>query len=177
MKLSLCIFCVFLIITSCKKENRIEKDVEYLMGREMAFPVGYKTMPLEEKKNTEINLNNPIKIISYIDRFSCNSCLLETVQYWKEEMASIDSTVPYIIILRGLYTDSLNDMFRGCKTSVILYESDIFQSENDLENVLAKNKTFLVGHNNKILTIGEPYDNAELKKLYRKAIAKEKELN
>ena len=54
-------------------------------------------------------------------------------------------------------------------TPLMFYDSEVFKTENRLD-VLARNKTFLLDQDNKIVLVGEPFNNQKLLNLYVKEI-------
>ena len=52
----------------------------------------------------------------------------------------------------------------------MFYDSKIFGEKNNLENVLARNRTFLLNKENEIVLVGEPLGREKLAQLYKKCI-------
>jgi hypothetical protein len=50
------------------------------------------------------------------------------------------------------------------------YDSKVFGEKNNLEEVLARNRTFLLNKENKIILVGEPIGREKLTQLYKKCI-------
>lgn len=95
---------------------------------------------------------------------------------WIEEVKEIDSEVAYVIVVQTREKDVLFENFDSMRLPcpLMYYDTSVFGEANKLD-VLARNKTFLLNKENKIVLVGEPFGNEKLTQLYRKTIASLKE--
>ena len=159
------------ILCSCNNGDRLTKDVMELMGRKIAFPTGY-----HESLSVDSLLTKDIKMVSYIDDFPCTSCGVKMLHAWIEEVKEIDPEVAYVIVVqtqeKNVLFENIDSMRLPCP--LMYYDTSVFDEVNELD-VLARNKTFLLNKENRIVLVGEPFGNEKLTQLYRKTIASLKE--
>lgn len=172
------LFCILLIVFvcfSCNKANRITREIKEMIGRNIVFPSGYKLHCCNDSLWEQSSLCD-IKIVTYVDNLPCTECGLRTMHDWIDDIKTIDNDVSYILVVQ---TEEPKDLF-GMLDSIqleapfLFYPTDTFRLVNSLD-VLARNKTFLLNKENKIVLVGEPFGNEKLTQLYKKTIASLKE--
>ena len=111
-------------------------------------------------------------MVSYYGNAVCTSCCAKNLRMWQDEIQRIDKDVAYIVVVQsyeGLdflnFTDSLTLDF-----PVMFYDSDVFGETNKLDDILARNRTFLLNRDNEIVLVGEPFGREKLSKLYKRCI-------
>lgn len=91
---------------------------------------------------------------------------------WIDNVKQIDPDVTYLIIVQTEEEDilfrSIDSMHLPCP--LMYYDTPIFGEVNRLD-VLARNKTFLLNKDNRIVLVGEPFNNERLSLLYKETIA------
>lgn len=165
-----------LIIIACqdKKKEEAINSVKEWMGKEILFPRN-SIFTIRGKDTIDFNLyKSEYKIVSYIDTAGCTSCRLKLAE-WQRFMNEVDSITsshtPFVFYLYPKNTKDLLIEFRreAFDYPVCLDETDEFNRLNQLakSNTL---RTFLLNKENKIVTIGNPIENPNIKKFYLKIL-------
>ncbi|MBQ0142864.1 MAG: hypothetical protein KBT06_08725 [Prevotellaceae bacterium] len=172
---SLHIVCALLMCLTCscgKNANeRIVSEIKAMTGRTIVFPNGYQTISCDKTVNMKKCLQKDIKIVSYIDYLSCTQCGINMMMEWIDKINEINPNVEYILVVNTDLKHELDSLvqqndFYGL---IMYYSTDTFITTNNLD-VMACNKTFLLDKNNKIVLVGEPWDNKSLAQLYSQTI-------
>lgn len=168
-------FLYFVIVTflllSCNKKERIASEIEMLSKQSITFVDGFVELPCNSDVKLDSLLKKNVKIVSYLTDISCTSCGVKTLKIWQEELQKIDKRVVPVIVVH-----STNQEFRKMTDSLSLdlplmyYDSKIFGEKNKLEDVMARNRTFLLNKDNKIILVGEPIGRKKLTQLYKRCI-------
>jgi len=168
-------FLYFVIVTflllSCNKKERIASEIEMLSKQSITFVDGFVELPCNSDVKLDSLLKKNVKIVSYLTDISCTSCGVKTLKIWQEELQKIDKRVVPVIVVH-----STNQEFRKMTDSLSLdlplmyYDSKIFGEKNNLEEVLARNRTLLLNKENEIILVGEPIGRDKLTQLYKKCI-------
>lgn len=165
------ILLLALVFCSCNNNNRLDKEVQALSGREITFPKGYSSLSYNSLPIDSL-LAKDIKMVSYIDDLPCTSCGVKMLHTWIEQVKQIDPEVTYVIVVqtpqKDILFNSIDSMRLPCP--LMYYDDSVFGEVNKLD-VLARNKTFLLDKKNRIVVVGEPFGNVRLSQLYKKAIA------
>ena len=175
MYIYVCAFLVMSVFISCEKnESRAVREIKEMMGREIVFPKHYTILHHENYFNGKRLLSQNAKMITYVDENqSCNECTLKALCRWHDVVREIgEADFVYIIIFCNEDKKKVREAIRqiGITFPIMCYDTPIFEKENRLD-VLARNKTFLLNRENKIVLVGEPFGNEKLTQLYKKTIA------
>lgn len=171
---SLLIILFLYVLSSCNNNNRIKEEAKKLIGRDVVFPSHGVLYSCGSNMSIDSILHAKIKIVTYFDDLPCTSCGIKMLRIWEKEIFRIDSEILYVPVVHSKRNikkmlDSLN------YSSPIVYDSlGEFGKDNCLEDISTSNRTFLIGSENNILLIGEPFKNDKLKALYKKQINKMK---
>ena len=159
------------ILLSCNKKERIASEIEMLSKQNITFVDGFIELPCNSSVKLDSLLKKDVKIVSYLTDISCTSCGVKTLKIWQEELQKIDKRVIPVIVVH-----STNQEFRKMTDTLSLdlplmyYDTEIFGDKNNLEEVLARNRTFLLNKENKIILVGEPIGRKKLTQLYKECI-------
>lgn len=173
MKGKIIIF-IFVVINllSCNNDAKYIRDIKRLTHQRIFFPNGYVELPCNSHKRLDSLIKQDIKIVSYYGEVVCTSCCAKNLKMWQENIKKIDKDVAFIIVAHSAdnnefmeFSDSLS-----LEYPLMYYKTNIFGENNNLEDVLAKNRTFLLNKDNKIVLVGEPFGRDQLSKLYKKCI-------
>jgi len=121
----------------------------------------------------DVELAKPLKIVTYIDKNSCSECSMRILLHWSELLREVSGdSVGFIPVI---YPNNASDLMDALKTLQIdfplLYDIDnMFLNMNKLGKTLARNRTFLLDSNNKIIVIGEPLVSEKLWKVYKNTL-------
>ena len=164
-------FLLLPLILSCNKENRIVKEVKELQGKPISFIDGYQYDNPDLSVSVDSCLQSKIKMVSYWEDFSCTQCAYKILVKWEKEFhEKIGSNVNYIFIINSMEKNLISELrHMGFSLPILLYPDNSYGQKNQL-NVLARNKTFLLDENNKIVVVGEPFGNDALWNVYKEAI-------
>lgn len=170
-------YCILvLVFCSCNNNDRISNEVRDLYGRKIAFPDGYVSLSYHDSVSVDSLLTKDVKLVSYIDNLPCTSCGVKMLHAWIEEVKEIDPEVAYVIVVqtqeKNVLFENIDSMRLPCP--LMYYDTSVFGEANKLD-ILARNKTFLLNKENKIVLVGEPFGNEKLTQLYKKTIASLKE--
>ena len=165
-----------MIITACqdkKKEEAVSALKEW-MGKEILFPKN-SIFTIRGADTIDFALNaSDYKIVSYIDTAGCVACQLKLAE-WQRFMDEVDAAssthTPFIFYLYPKDTKDLLIEFRreAFDYPVCLDEKDEFNRLNKLAESKAL-RTFLLDKENKIVAIGNPIENPNVKKFYLKLL-------
>lgn len=168
------IICMVSIITllSCNNDAKYIRDIKRLTHQKIEFPLGYEELSCNSQQKLESLTKQDIKIVSYYGEVVCTSCCAKNLKMWQNEIKEIDKDIAYIIVAHC----SDKEEFVNFADSLYLdyplmyYDSDVFGKQNKLEDILARNRTFLLNKDNEIVLVGEPFGREQLSKLYKKCI-------
>ena len=169
-------FIGILILVACQDKKREEavSSVKEWLGKEILFPKnsvftirGIDTIDFVQ------NASN-YKIVSYIDTAGCTTCQLKLAE-WQRFMEEVDAASPiHTPFIFYLYPKEVKDLLIEFRREafdypVCLDEKDEFNRLNKLAESKAL-RTFLLDKENKIVAIGNPIENPNVKKFYLKLL-------
>lgn len=171
MKLIIVDFLLLLVLCACNNYDRVTAEIKALMGREITFPKGYKSLSCHDSLKVEPLLGADVKMVSYIDNLPCTSCGIKMLYNWIAEIDSMEQGLPYVIVVQTDKKEELFDIISHVSfpRPLMIYDSDVLKTENHLD-VLARNKTFLLNRDNKIVLVGEPFGCSRMFDLYKQQI-------
>lgn len=159
---------------SCNNEDRVKGEIKNLMNRKILFPMGYESIPKRDSVIIDSMLNKDIKIVSYVDDLPCTSCGIKMMSIWMSRIDSLNSNAEYILVVNVAENEKAKffDMMDSVQLShpIMYYDTDTFGVVNELSELLAINKTFLLNKHNRIVLVGEPFKNEKLFDLYKRTI-------
>ena len=154
----LILFC----LNNCSKQPKRERIVRQWIGKEIKFPNQTFIFSISNKS---FNKNKPYKILKCIDPEECVSCNLHLYE-WKNLIKEMDSTPILIYVL-------LNDIASvEIKARKEQYDYPIYIDKHAELKELNKlrdepeYRTFLLDSTNRVIAIGDPVQNPEIKRLY-----------
>ena len=175
---------LFPILFSC--QNKLKKEalnsVKEWMGKEILFPKN-SVFTIRGKDTVDFAFTqSDYKLVTYVDTAGCTTCELKLAE-WQRFMNEVDSTssthTPFVFFLYPKDTKDLLMEFRreAFDYPVCLDMKDEFNQLNKLAETKPL-RTFLLDKENKIIAIGNPIDNPNVKKLYLKILTgKEEEVS
>lgn len=170
--------CIYMIIVlfvvySCKKDvaNKITSIVEEWNNKEIIYPnqMSFTILGKDTIQTFPIH-NSKYSIVTYVDSVGCMSCKLqlrEWLNFIEELNLRSNSSVPVYLFLHPKNT---NDMIATLKHYQFRYPVCI--DERDSLNILnhfldeMSFQTFLLDQKNKVIAIGNPILNPQIKELY-----------
>lgn len=148
-------------------EKYFNKEIE-LLADELFF---YNPNNIQNISFNEIS-NASNKIIIIIDG-SCDACISK-LKWWNKFISDVENfDVKFLIIIES---DSGFSLFEWMMEQENIINYPVFLNDDysfSRKNKIPSNnnfKTFLVDSNNKILLIGDPYNNKKMEELYLKII-------
>lgn len=163
-------------LVSCK--NRSEYNIVTLLEewehKEVLFP---KKMIFKQKSKDSIlyNIQSEYKILNYVDSNGCTSCKLQ-LPGWKmliEEMDSLyKGRVKFIFVFapRNYKDISYAVLTADFNYPIYVDEHDSIATFNNFPSD-SKYQTFLLNKNNRVVAIGNPIYNPQIRELYMKIIS------
>lgn len=173
-------FCLLSIcFNSCTQKQQTDPVVQVVndwRGKEIKFPedIVYTIQGLDTVSYS--TADKQYKILTYIDQNGCTSCKLK-IDEWKHFINYLDSatnkSVGYIFLF---YPQKLKDI--RIELHAHRFTQPVYIDMNDKMNQLNHFpdefdfQTFLLDKHNKVITIGNPINNAAIKELYINTILK-----
>ena len=185
----LCIL-ISCVISACGNLHykEIQETVTYWQKREILFPsdtafVSYSRKYGEKKMSLP---KGEYSIFCYVDSTGCMSCKLQ-LDKWGEFINQIDSIssnrVPFIFVFQSALKPDLIHFLKkvGFEYPLFIDTKSSFDSLNGFPTDI-QYQTFLLDRNNRVLSIGNPIYNPDVRELYMdiiqgKVIRREKNLN
>lgn len=165
------LFCL-----SCQDKNKkqIAALVKEWQGKEILFPE--KMVFTRQMKDTVLFPfgDAPYKILVYVDSVGCTSCKLQLPK-WKNLMAYTDSlaagAVSYLFFIHPAHLKEMDYILKRDQfdSPVCIDRSDRLNRLNGFPADI-KFQTFLLDRNNKVIGIGNPVHNPNIKELYLQQI-------
>ena len=175
-KYILSILASLLVVVACQDRKREEavSSVKEWLGKEILFPKN-SVFTIRGKDTIDFALNaSNYKIVSYIDTAGCTTCQLKLAE-WQRFMEEVDAASPtHTPFIFYLYPKDVKDLLIEFRREAFDYPVCL-DKKNDFNrlNKLAESKalrTFLLDKENKIVAIGNPIENPNVKKFYLKLL-------
>lgn len=169
------LFCLLLLGIGCTNNEKLQ--IIYLTGKQIQIDTSYQSFSVRDEepslKSALHEFEKPIKIITYMDRSSCTQCAMQILIEWNNLVKEVESdSVGFVIIIYPTDKIELKTALSALKLqNSLLYDTNNnFLKDNKLTNILARNRTFLLDKNNKIILVGEPLNKTKLWELYKNSI-------
>lgn len=163
----------FLIISCGSKESRLLREAKKLYGKQIVLPSEYESLSISGIPDITDEMHKRYKIVTYIDSSSCSECAFKIVKQWDELLKDIPAhaDVGFIPVMYPYNKEEIGKLLELYAIEwPLLYDvRNEFIAKNRLK-VLARNKTFLLDENNRIIVVGEPLNAAPLWDVYKKAM-------
>lgn len=179
MKCFLYIALLFFCLLSCQNKNRkrAEGILNDWIDKEIVFPENLK-FSIQGKVVSDFSIHDSeYKIVVYVDSMGCTSCKLQLSE-WKYYINSMDSIQPNKVqFLFFFFPKNGRDIYLTLRTEKFKYPIcidtlDILNRLNHFPFDM-QFQTFLLDKNNKVMAIGNPIQNPNIKKLYQNIISGE----
>ena len=160
------------VLFSCQEseKERISRLVKEWDGKEIVFP-DRSVFTIQGRDTVSCpSGNSPYKVLTYIDSLGCASCKLQLPR-WKELMAEVDSVVsgrvPFLFYFHPKDMKEMRYVTRrdGFTYPVCFDEGDELNRLNHFPSEMAF-QTFLLDADNRVVALGNPVHNPEVKSLY-----------
>ena len=169
------LICLLLAGSGCVNNEKMQ--IVSLIGKQIRIDDRCRSLSAKEgelyAKSAFYELEKPIKIITYMDSSSCTQCALQILVEWNRMLKEVVSdsvgfvTVVYPVDETGL---RLALGMLQLENSLLYDASNRFLKDNKLIRVLARNRTFLLDKNNRVILVGEPFHKPQLWELYKSSI-------
>lgn len=165
---------LFFVACQDKKKEEAVSAIKQWMGKEILFPKN-SVFTIRGTDTIDFALGaSDYKIVSYIDTAGCTTCQLKLAE-WQRFMEEVDAASPtHTPFIFYLYPKDVKDLLIEFRREafdypVCLDEKDEFNRLNKLAESKAL-RTFLLDKENKIVAIGNPIENPNVKKFYLKLL-------
>ena len=168
--------CVWML-ASCQESPKeaMLRLVQEWNGKEIKFPAR-SVFTIQGKDTVDFEFKNAdYKVVTYIDSMGCTSCKLQ-LHRWKQLVAEVDSLtegrVPFLFYFHPKDMKELRYLTRrdGFTYPVCFDEQDEINRLNQFPSVMDF-QTFLLDKDNKVVAMGNPILNPNIKDLYLEVIA------
>lgn len=170
------ILLLFILSCSCKQgENeRVSNLVREWSGKEILFPDDLEFTSLGNKVPSLLQGDWDYAIVSYVDSLGCLNCKLQ-LDTWSDFIRKKDTLsqkkVELLFFMHPLNRKELLSLLRehGFAYPVCIDTNDVFNRLNHFPTDVAF-QTFLLNRDNKVVAIGNPIHNPNVKELYTSII-------
>ena len=169
--------CVWML-ASCQESPKeaMLRLVQEWNGKEIKFPAR-SVFTIQGKDTVDFEFKNAdYKVVTYIDSVGCTSCKLQ-LHRWKQLVAEVDSltddSVPFLFYFHPKDMKELRYLTRrdGFTYPVCFDEQDEINRLNQFPSVMDF-QTFLLDKDNKVVAMGNPILNPNIKDLYLEVISR-----
>ena len=169
--------CVWML-ASCQESPKeaMLRLVQEWSGKEIKFPAR-SVFTIQGKDTVDFEFKDAdYKVVTYIDSVGCTSCKLQ-LHRWKQLVAEVDSltddSVPFLFYFHPKNIKELRYLTRrdGFTYPVCFDEQDEINRLNQFPSVMDF-QTFLLDKDNKVVAMGNPILNPNIKDLYLEVISR-----
>lgn len=169
--------CVWML-ASCQESPKeaMLRLVQEWNGKEIKFPAR-SVFTIQGKDTVDFEFKDAdYKVVTYIDSVGCTSCKLQ-LHRWKQLVAEVDSltddSVPFLFYFHPKNIKELRYLTRrdGFTYPVCFDEQDEINRLNQFPSVMDF-QTFLLDKDNKVVAMGNPILNPNIKDLYLEVISR-----
>ena len=164
--------CVCLLVSSCEEseKERLSRLVIEWEGKEILFPT-HSTFTIQGKDTVDFQFQDvEYKVVTYVDSIGCTSCKLQ-LHRWKEFLSEVDSltngNVSFLFYFHPKDMKELRYLTRrdAFTHPVCFDEKDEFNQLNHFPSEMMF-QTFLLDERNRVVALGNPVLNPNVKELY-----------
>ncbi len=165
------------LLAACQDSDkqRLTRLVEEWDGKEVVFP-RQAVFTVQGRDTVSFRWQDaPYRIVTYVDSVGCASCKLQLPK-WKQLMAETDSLfgkgkLSYVFFFHPKDVRELTYLTRrdGFTYPVCFDREDAFNRLNRFPSEMAL-QTFLLDKDNRVVAIGNPVHNPQVKELYLNVI-------
>lgn len=172
--LNLMIIPLFFFSCQNKKKEEIKHLVSEWQGKEIQFPQDM-TFTLFTSDTVDFTIpKSSHKILVFVDSIGCTSCKLQ-LHHWKELIQYTNSVtqemIPFLFVFQSNDRNKIQDLLKrdNFDTPICLDQSDKLNKLNHFSSD-GRFQTFLLDKDNKVVVIGNPIHNPNIRELYLKEI-------
>ena len=165
------------LLAACQESDkeRLTRLVQEWDGKEISFPV-QAVFTVQGRDTVDFRWQAaPYRIVTYVDSIGCTSCKLQLPK-WKQLIAETDSLfgkekLSYVFFFHPKDARELTYLTRrdGFTYPVCFDREDAFNRLNRFPSEMAL-QTFLLDKDNRVVAIGNPVHNPQVKELYLNVI-------
>ena len=164
--------CVCLLVSSCEEseKERLSRLVKEWEGKEILFPT-HSTFTIQGKDTVDFQFQDAeYKVVTYVDSIGCTSCKLQ-LHRWKEFLTEVDSlTNGNVSFLFYFHPKDMKELRYLTRRDVFTHpvcfdEKDEFNQLNHFPSEMMF-QTFLLDKGNRVVALGNPVLNPNVKELY-----------
>ena len=164
--------CVCLLVSSCEEseKERLSRLVIEWEGKEILFPT-HSTFTIQGKDTVDFQFQDAeYNVVTYVDSIGCTSCKLQ-LHRWKEFLSEVDSltngNVSFLFYFHPKDMKELRYLTRrdAFTHPVCFDEKDEFNQLNHFPSEMMF-QTFLLDERNRVVALGNPVLNPNVKELY-----------
>lgn len=169
MKRSFCLFLMIIPFISCGQSEKASHIIRKWIGKEIVYSNDIFFTLGGQDTIKRILPVSPYTIISYVDSTGCVDCKLRLPK-WNRFISELDSisqsTIPVLFFFHSKREDIVPILKRnGFNRLVCIDENDSFNRLNHF-STLFEYQTLLLDKDHKVIAIGNPIHNPQIKELY-----------
>lgn len=165
----------FILLISCKDEKeKVKNHVEEMK----ATPIFLCLDQMECRRNPiKDKSNSTYRMVVYVDSTECSTCALSKLRFWNpliKEARDKKIDIDYIFILAPRI-ESMDDInmelgITDLQSSIYLDTAYVFKKNNPTIPSENKYHSFLLNNKDKVIFVGSPIDNKNIKNVYYQAL-------
>lgn len=172
--LNLIMLLLFLLACQDKEKEEVRRLVSEWQGKEIRFPQDMVFLRFATDTVDFTLPKSPHKVLVFVDSIGCTSCKLQLYR-WKELIQYADSitqgTVPFLFFFQSDDKKEIQYILKkdNFDKPICLDQSDKLNELNHFPGD-GRFQTFLLDKDNKVVVIGNPIHNPNIRELYLKEI-------
>ena len=161
---------LFALLVGCNSGNRtLKREINNTLGRTINWENGLEFRGNNYEKGKEFFDSAQFIILNYIDTSGCEECKLHLFD-WGRLQRDLDTLNSNVKICFVVNSNNIENIERLCRihrfSNPILYDSvGVFIKGNRIPKVSGF-QTLLLDSSNKVIGVGSPLYNGELRRLY-----------
>ncbi len=168
---------LFLSLFFCGCNNsqmRVRSEVRRMVGKKLDLNFDVTEISRDTICYHAQLPDNCVRVVSFLSKTDCSKCMLNLTPIMNgivDSMSKIEET-SLLILTNSDDTLFLQKTLKELQLCNSIYSdvNDEYLNRNKLNNLLARNRTFLIDKHGKILVVGEPCFNVKIKELYYKVV-------
>lgn len=171
------ILIICFVLTNFGCIDKEKAQILYLIGKQIHIDESYQSFSAKKEIVDSLSafyeFKKLIKIVTYMDRSSCTQCAMQILIEWNKILQDIKSdSVGFVTVIYPTDKAELESALNVLKLpNTFLYDTyNNYLKDNKLTDILARNRTFLLDKNDKIVLVGEPLHKPKLWDLYKKSV-------
>lgn len=168
-----------LMFSSCDKRSTLKRRIKREVTKMVDRPLNLSFKVDEVWKDTIVNdasfPDDCYRIVTFIPVKSCTKCVMKVIPVLDSIRAEMNKNErTKLIVITDANVSEVQKVLSelNVNSQVYIDKEGVYLKNNNMTNVLDRNKTLLIDNLGKIVLVGEPYYNPDMKKLYLSVVSK-----